>query len=422
MPISASPRNPLLGLLADGLQGAYNAGSAPFGYENPPVKGLLDLLSVPALAKTLDTASYGGGLTRGTGYARRLTDDTSEALMALPLGNPAGAGAKAIGKTAARELGPLAAQKAEQFLLSQGAVKPITAYHGTPHKFDKFDNSKMGTGEGAQVYGAGAYLADNPAVADEYRRMLSANQPNRYLLDGVEYPSDSPAVTAQGFFDKFGSVDKAKEALAKVNVKNKKQVIAELDKAPSRKMETQTGYLYKADIPDEAVANMLLWDKPLSEQPEAVRSAIGTINEDALAKYRQSIEATDEPVSKSSITPSENSLLESIFNDPYFLEMEKNMPSIEQMERQRIDAAVNSMRDILGNKKGSGYYKELSGIYGTPEATSQRLQSLGIPGIRYLDQGSRGAGAGTMNTVVFDDSLIKILERNGVPMGGLLGD
>lgn len=35
----------------------------------------------------------------------------------------------------------------------------------------------------------------------------------------------------------------------------------------------------------------------------------------------------------------------------------------------------------------------------------------GMAGIRYLDQGSRGAGQGTRNYVVFDDSLIDILNR-----------
>ena len=48
------------------------------------------------------------------------------------------------------------------------------------------------------------------------------------------------------------------------------------------------------------------------------------------------------------------------------------------------------------------------------------LADQGIPGIRYLDQGSRGAGQGTHNYVVFDDSLLQILKRNGLPVNGLL--
>src|SRR5258706_8248564 len=34
---------------------------------------------------------------------------------------------------------------------------PITAYHGSPHDFDRFDLSRIGTGEGAQAYGHGLY-------------------------------------------------------------------------------------------------------------------------------------------------------------------------------------------------------------------------------------------------------------------------
>ena len=44
---------------------------------------------------------------------------------------------------------------------------------------------------------------------------------------------------------------------------------------------------------------------------------------------------------------------------------------------------------------------------------SQELNNLGIPGIKYYDGGSRAAGEGTRNIVVFDDKLPKILKRNG---------
>lgn len=49
--------------------------------------------------------------------------------------------------------------------------------------------------------------------------------------------------------------------------------------------------------------------------------------------------------------------------------------------------------------------------------TSARFADAGIPGIRYLDAGSRGTGQGTSNYVVFDDALIELLKRNGVPIG-----
>jgi len=46
------------------------------------------------------------------------------------------------------------------------------------------------------------------------------------------------------------------------------------------------------------------------------------------------------------------------------------------------------------------------------------LRDAGIPGIRYLDQGSRTAGEGSRNYVVFDDKLVEILRKYGL-FGGI---
>ena len=43
----------------------------------------------------------------------------------------------------------------------------IRAYHSSPHDFDKFDWSKLRTGEGANTYGAGFYAAENPKVSGQ---------------------------------------------------------------------------------------------------------------------------------------------------------------------------------------------------------------------------------------------------------------
>ena len=42
----------------------------------------------------------------------------------------------------------------------------MTVYHGSPYKFKSFDPNKIGTGEGAQAYGHGLYVAENPKVAN----------------------------------------------------------------------------------------------------------------------------------------------------------------------------------------------------------------------------------------------------------------
>jgi hypothetical protein len=42
---------------------------------------------------------------------------------------------------------------------------PIRAYHSSPYDFEKFDLSKLGTGEGGRAYGAGVNLAESPTVS-----------------------------------------------------------------------------------------------------------------------------------------------------------------------------------------------------------------------------------------------------------------
>ncbi|MFK5282901.1 hypothetical protein ACI3PL_25375, partial [Lacticaseibacillus paracasei] len=47
-------------------------------------------------------------------------------------------------------------------MADNGMMKAATVWHGSPHKFDKFDASKIGAGEGAQSYGHGLYFAESP--------------------------------------------------------------------------------------------------------------------------------------------------------------------------------------------------------------------------------------------------------------------
>ncbi len=49
----------------------------------------------------------------------------------------------------------------------------IDAYHGSPHEFEQFDSSKIGTGEGAQAFGHGLYFAGREGTAIVYRDRLS---------------------------------------------------------------------------------------------------------------------------------------------------------------------------------------------------------------------------------------------------------
>lgn len=100
--------NPVMGLLADRLKKVQQFGAKPFGYENPPVEMLMNLLGVPAVQQTMERMAYGEPLTTGRGMTTKPRAEAVEAAMAVaPVagllgkatkGLPVGASIKDVGQ------------------------------------------------------------------------------------------------------------------------------------------------------------------------------------------------------------------------------------------------------------------------------------------------------------------------------------
>ena len=269
-----------------------------------------------------------------------------------------------IAKPAVTQYAKLAGQEINAAMTGQptrsllGTITPkpklLDVYHGTPHTLPpternplgEFDASKIGTGEGAQAYGYGIYTAEAPAVATRYK-LAGVDTVNLMGRDGgsinisalpkplqkaIEANVGAPDLlgnaerflankTNQSFYsEKYGaqSIDDSVKALkdlyaAGVSVKD-------------------SGNLYKVDLPDEKIATMLDWDKPMSEQSDFVKQAIG---------------------------------------------LDKNPnASIKDMKAWEFLVAT-------GQKLGEPFT-------GSP-LVSEYLRKKGIAGIKYLDEGSRGS-------------------------------
>ena len=130
----------------------------------------------------------------------------------------------------------------------------IRAYHGSPHDFDRFDLGKIGTGEGAQVYGHGLYFSENEGVARTYR-----DSRKDYTING-RYPDlkkmDHAMATA---LYEHGAADRAARML-------------EMGEQPRVKLDNP-GHMYEVNI-NANPEHFLDWDKPMSGQSEVVRNAI----------------------------------------------------------------------------------------------------------------------------------------------------
>lgn len=272
----------------------------------------------------------------------------------------------------------------------------MVVWHGSPHKFNKFDSSKIGTGEGAQAYGHGLYLAESPAVADGYRTALAqpTYKPRGHAEfdDWVNSAVDS-AETSRGAGEYIVKLARQAQSEGKQLSPVPKGFKSWADFSKNaRKAAQQTfdesGSLYKVDLPDEHIAKMLDWDKPLSQQPKEV-----------LDFARK---ALDKEISNAGKVADGWGDLSA----PYDALSELTGQDLVYKLRPNLNM---SLQNITGG--------------GGPEV-SNALRQAGIPGIRYLDGGSRGAGAGSSNFVVFpgNEDFLKILERNGQPMNGLLGN
>jgi hypothetical protein len=219
----------------------------------------------------------------------------------------------------------------------------MLAFHGTPYEFaptaenplGEFNSEKIGTGEGAQAYGHGIYLAENPEVSRSYAKpdasdstLMDINSRMKGLMDTMgKY--GRPVNQGGGYTSPLGE-NAAKEY---------ENLVLQSE---ARKGGKAT--VYKADIPDEHVNKMLDWDKPLSEQPKLIQDSFSGMVKD------------------------------------------KNTP-------------------------GSEIYKLISSRFNSAKQASEALNKMGIKGIKYLDQGSRGVGEGTRNFVLFDPSIAKIVGK-----------
>lgn len=308
-------------------------------------------------------APYMQGYTQGepVGYAG----------LALPLAAPAAvAGAKA--------LGPKAGQALESYMVNQGMIQPLTAYHGTPHTIQgKFDINKVGTGEGAQAYGYGMYFAENPAVAGEYKRKLSG---------GLGSPSNELMLNGQPLTDLTESQRRAYEIVARDGRKNALGTAKDLEaqgfdashirdalkatKGQEISLTKNEGNLYKVDIPDADIPFMLDWDKPISEQTKQVR--------EALAPYIEQ----------------------------YGLPMSEPGKSAHSM-----------MLEIIGKREGLGSGSPPRSFQALAPKVAEELNKAGIKGIRYLDQGSRTPGFSSLTPAQLDSRINGIKESLDAGLG-----
>jgi len=237
----------------------------------------------------------------------------------------------------------------------------MTAWHGSPHTFDKFSTEKIGTGEGAQAYGYGLYFAGAKDVAEFYRKTLALDKgvTAKILKDG---PNDYSVWALKPGADQISLVGEHLLHGQAVRLKE------EYDRKSA-------GRLYKVELAP-AEDEYLLWDKSLSEQSEKVKAILEKANPE-LSHGRYSDYANESGVG----------------------DVPNGGKALYEMIAQRLGERRESRRgyNVSDDKSASEY-----------------LHSLGIRGVKYLDGTSRGKGEGSYNYVIFSEDDVEITEQYSV--------
>ena len=353
--------------------------------------GLPMMTDADALGREAYRQAEALGYTPGVGMPAGAVRLAAEGVQALP------SIAGDIGRVIAGMPSGAGSTQAEDFARYQRSippsdVSPLTAFHGTPHRFEptpanplgEFRAAKIGSGEGAQAYGYGLYFAESPGVANQYKVNLSrgsyfdaasgknidsgevlqkaVQSVQRTGIPNVQRPESARQIANQ-IMDWVDKRRVARSFLLNHIVPKELEPAYESAIDAFENLRPVKGSLYTVDIPDSMVEKMLDWDKPLSKQPEAMRVA------------------------------------KDVFNDP-----------------RRKQAGFPNLTDKeIGEMTGEQLYQAMSATWrGGQRGASDSLRQAGIPGIRYLDAGSRGSADGTRNIVVFpgEESKVKILKRD----------
>jgi hypothetical protein len=273
-------------------------------------------------------------------------------MAAGPAGRIAGKGAAAL-TGAAGVMGELVdpAEAGGMGKLLRGKVGGpweggIRAYHSSPHDFGRFDWSKLRTGEGANTYGAGFYAAENPKVSGQ----------------GGEY--------WKNFFNKFSGPER---------------------EAAGRLQEVQFDRAAALDrVQRELERHQFYMDNPSKRFPAPAEARNFFTPEYAMElKAQRELLASGQPIGPRTYEVN-------IAARPELM-LDWDKPIRQQ------DSAINALAAKVGMDprdndvvKGAALYRRAGDYFGPKQATSdfdvaasRGMADYGIPGIRYLDQGSR---------------------------------
>jgi hypothetical protein len=261
----------------------------------------------------------------------------------------------------------------------------VEAWHGSPHKFNKFRTSKIGTGEGAQSFGWGIYFTDKKDIAKHYAERLGKP---KAVIEGKEYIGEDEAVNAiaEHLKKKYPTLPSA------------------------RRKDVAYFTLRYSDMTAPAIIkNGIGGVKPGSPSYDTLISAIADTKE--LITLDKNLYAVSLHKGKD---PSEYEWLDWYEKVPDSIEKKlynQFKKEKESLEEIYTGSTIRQIQSALSDADVDNLYNNLSHAFGSQKEASLFLLRADIDGIRYPAGTLSGIkGSKAKNYVVFDDDAITINE------------
>lgn len=291
-------------------------------------------------------------------------------------------------------------------------VEGFTVYHGSPHTFGRFSMEYIGTGEGAQAFGYGLYMAQSKAVARGYQKSTSFGGPVALKIgdERINTSASSDAATRHaGLLLRSGLGDYEYAIKETANLSTRKladDAAAILREWQAKGAELVGGNIYEVRIrahPDD----FLDWDKPLSEQSPKVREALAGLGIKAGSRGKPADWLSEATGIKEFVETGASAYegMGKAANATAVLR-DAGIPGIRYLD-QGSRGNVTSY-DVGSPQTDFGPYSN----YRNRADAEKQLELLRSQGFKDAEIKERTAPSGTSNFVVFDDKLLHIIRRN----------
>lgn len=292
----------------------------------------------------------------------------------------------------------------------------ISAWHGTPHKFDEFSTNYIGKGEGNQSYGWGLYFTDKKEIGEYYAKNVGkkfiisddapdyngTNRNKEYLEIAIEYFGDPDAFIkkireSKPYTYPSGLIEISLYIGGNLNIKiSNKRILINYIKKYAKNLGNSK--LYKVILHDNKNPNeyeYIKWYDTLTDkQKNLIRNQAKkeNINVDKIIfevdffEIRKSIEGEWAVFDKDSSKQRGHSF---------------------KTKKEAEDHLVYLKHEW--EQKGNGIYQDFERIFGSSKEASLFLLRAGIDGIKYPSEYLRKSShEDSFNYVVFDSNNVKI--------------